>query len=114
MKEPKQKPQNWGTLAKRLHVSRTAIYEWKKLAGSPPDPNFEQWKAFIAENELGIAGNRVSGKREGLLSDAARLKNRLLELEVARKEGRTVERTDMDTLHHKIFTRQKAVLFAAL
>jgi hypothetical protein len=114
MVKAKQKPENWGTLAKRLHVSRTAIHEWKKLDGAPTEPNFEAWKAFVAENGLGVAGNRVSSKREGLLSDAARLKNRLLELEVARKEGRTVERTDMDTLHHKVFTRQKAVLFAAL
>ena len=114
MGKEKQNRPTWVHLAKRLRVSTNAISEWRKLPGAPDEPVLASWKPFIAENQLGVVGNRVAPRREALLESSVEKKNRLLDLEIARKEGRMVDRSSVDALHHAVFTRQKAVLFAAL
>lgn len=57
---------------------------------------------------------RTKEKLVNTRDEKTQKENRLLDLEIARKEGRTVERADMDALHFTIFTKQKAVLTAAL
>ncbi len=114
MTDREDRAQTWGRLAKQLQVSTNAIREWRKLPGSPETPEYEPWKAFVAENQLGIAGNRVTPQREALLVESVQKKNRLLDLEIARKEGSSVDRSAVDALLVAVFTRQRAVLYAAL
>lgn len=109
IKEPE-----WGTLAKQLRVSRTAIFNWKKLPGAPEEANFEAWRDFVAAEGLGISGNRVGKKRETLLEGRAEKQNRLLDLQIAKEERKYVERAEVNKLLLAVSSRQKAQLYAAL
>lgn len=122
MKKPAKKrgrPSPLADLARALRVSRNAIDAWRTRFANTPTPtpplaNVAAWREFITTHGLGVVGNRVSPRRESLLEQINERKLRLADLEIARKEGRVVLRTDMDALHHAIFTRQMAVLSAAL
>jgi hypothetical protein len=101
-------------LAKALEFSRPAVAEWAKRPDAPALGDVAAWKRYVAAHNLGVVGNRVSPERELTLQELNKVKLRLGQLEVARREGRAVLRSDMDALHHAIFTRQMAVLSAAL
>ncbi len=114
-KSAKEAPKaTWGLLAKSLRVSRTAIDAWKKLPSAPSEPDPKAWKAFVTENGLGVVGNRLGRRREVLLEDSVSKKNRLLDIEIANKERRTVDREEVNKLLLHVGSQQKAVLFAAL
>lgn len=121
MAEPKKSSEsslkeidNWGTLCKRLRVSRTAVYEWKKLPGAPTEPDYEAWKLFVEENELGISGNRTDRGREELLKENLTKKNRLLDLQIAKEEKTVVDRSEVNELLLHVSTLAKAILYPAM
>ena len=88
--------------------------DWRKLPGAPQTASIEAWQAFIADNELGTVGNRVSGDREELLKDKLTKEIRLLALKIAREEKTSVDRAEVDALLLHIATMQKTVLYPAL
>jgi hypothetical protein len=112
--EMKEKPDDWGTLCKRLKFSRTAFHGWRKLPGAPQTPDAAAWKAFIAENDLGIVGNRVSKDREELIKEKLTKENRLLDLKIAKEEKTSVDRKEVDALFLHIATLAKTTLYPAL
>lgn len=98
----------------RLQVSRQTIAEWRKLDEAPQVPNYERWKAFVEMNELGIVGNRVTKDRETLLKENLTKKNKLLDLQIAKEEKRSVDRSEVDSLFMHISTLAKTTLYPAL
>jgi hypothetical protein len=104
----------WSLLAKQLQVSKQSIARWRGLPGAPTEPDAPVWRAFIAENGLGVAGNRLSKQRESLLASSVEKKNRLLDIEIAQKERKTIERADVNKLLLRVASQQRAVLYAAL
>lgn len=111
---PGPEPTTQAELGKRLRVSSQALSGWKKLPGAPTGYNVDEWKAFMDENQLGISGNRVVGTREGLLQENLVKKNRLLDLEIAEKEKKSIDRTLVNGLLLRLGSLQKTVLFQKL
>ncbi len=114
MSRPTSTGPTWGNLSKHLKVSRQSVTEWRKLPGAPQEPASGPWKAFVEEHGLGVVGNRKSHRREFLLESAVEKKNRLLDLEIAQKERRTIYRADVNKLLLHVASQQRAVLYAAL
>lgn len=112
-KEPTEKD-TWAKLCSRLQVSRQAIYNWRKLPGAPASPDYQPWKDFIDENQLGIAGNRVGSSREELLQEKLRSEIRLNELKIQKEEGKTVLVSEVDERDLQLATLQKSYLYAVL
>lgn len=110
----KKKQDSWANLAQRLHVSRVSLTAWRKMPGAPATPDFDLWKDFVAENSLGIAGNRIGGQRETHLAAAVEKRNRLLDLEIAEKEGRMADRNQVNEMLTRVATLQKTILYAKL
>ena len=111
---PEQITQSWKEIASTLGYSRNAVYAWRKLDGAPQTPDLEAWKAFVAEHDLGVVGNRASKTREGLLVEELTKENRLLDLRIAKEERRSVDRSEVDALLLHVATMQKTVLFPAM
>lgn len=107
-------PDTWGKLAIRLGVSVQSIKNWRKREGAPETPDLEAWQAFVDEHELGVVGNRVDKGREELLKENLIKKNRLLDLEIAVKEKRSIDRQLVDALLLRLGSLQKTVLFQRL
>lgn len=101
-------------LAKRLRVSAVSIDAWAALPGAPTGFNYEEWKAFVKENDLGIAGNRVSKSREELLKESLRAKIKLDNLKIAKEERTVVDRAEVDKFLLHIATLQKTILYQRL
>jgi hypothetical protein len=59
-------------------------------------------------------GGRTGKGREELLKENLTKKNRLLDLEIANKERKSVDRTEVDALLLHVATMQKTILFPAL
>lgn len=98
----------------RMQVSTTAILAWRKLAGAPTVPDYDQWVAFRDEQELGIVGNRVDKGREELLKENLVKKNRLLDLEIAEKERKSVDRNAVNQMLLRMGSLIKTVSFQRL
>ncbi len=111
---PEESGETWPKLAIRLRVNRTTIWEWRKLEGAPQTANYKAWQEFIAQRELGLASNKTSRGREELLKENLVKKNRLLDLDIANKERKSVDRSEVDALLLHVATLQKTVLFPAL
>lgn len=111
---PKPAKPTWSKLSNRLRVSAKTVDLWKRLPGAPAEPDYEQWKAFVKERGLGVVGNRVGKSRESLLTENLVKKNRLLDLEIANKERKSVDRGEVDSLLLHVAAMQKTVLFPAL
>lgn len=115
MKKTSKTPtKTWSGLASALGFSRVSIGQWRKLPDAPATPDLGKWQEFIAENGLGIAGNRVGPERERLLAENLRHRNELLRLDLAARQRIMVERASVERLLMHVATQQKAVLFAAL
>lgn len=104
----------WAKLAIRLQVSRTSINTWKKLPEAPQVPDYDKWKAFVELMELGHVGNRTTKGREDLLKENLTKKNRLLDLQIAREERTSVDRSVVDQLFLRLGSLQKTVLYQHL
>lgn len=111
-KQTKKRRRTHETLARELGVSGNSVRKWAARPDAPRSMSADVWRRFIDDNQLG--SRRMSPERESLLERLADRKLRLLDLEIARKEQRTVLRADVDALHLQIATRQKVVLYAAL
>lgn len=110
------KPITWSNLSQRLGVSVQTIKNWRdNYPGEcPGTPDFEEWKKFVSEKGLGVVGNRIGSEREKMLVEVLAEDLATKRLRRAKEEKRVIDREKMDDLHHRIFTRQKAVLYAAL
>lgn len=104
----------WADLSKALRFSRQAVAEWRKLPGAPQTPDVTAWKKFIADNELGIVGNRVSKDREGLLTRKLAAEVRLAELKAAKEERTVIDRDAVDAMLLRLGSLQKTVLYQKL
>lgn len=101
-------------LAKRLHVTRAALRAWAKLDGAPSNWDYDEWRAFMQEQSLGSAGNRVSADKEELQKEKLRGEIRLNELKIAKEERTSVSRAEVDSLLLHVATMQKTILYPAL
>lgn len=103
-------------LAKALGVTHASISAWRqKFAGeAPAGHDVAAWKAFIEEQGLGVANNRVSKDREHWLTRGAAARARLLELEEQRLRGETIRRADVDGVHLLIASRARGLLIQHL
>lgn len=84
-----QKKATWTQLSKDLGFHVNAFREWRKLPGSPSEPDASEWKQFITENDLGTAGNRVSKGREHWLVEKLKKDVKLQDIRIE-KEQRTL------------------------
>lgn len=102
-------------LANRLGVSTNSITTWKKLPGAPSGWEFEEWKAFMEANGLGIRGaKKIGGERENLLTRKLERETKLLDLRIAKEEGNYIERTAANEFMLHVATMQKTVLYQRL
>ena len=108
-----EKP-GWGLLAKRLHFSRIAIYEWRKLPGAPQEPNLEEWKLYIESNQLGHSGNRLTKKRDELLGEKTTREIRLLDLKIAKEEATSMDVDEVGDLLLHLSSFAKTILYQRL
>lgn len=104
----------WAKLAIKLGVSVVALRQWRELPEAPEVPDVDRWKAFVEMSGLGVVGNRVGAGREELLKENLVKKNRLLDLEIAAKEKKVVDRAEVDALLLHISTLAKTTLYPAL
>ena len=107
-------------LARHLDVHRNSITGWRKQFPDAParhldgrKENLPAWKEFVQRNGLGRKGDEVQG-----IEELRRLKmekeTKLLELKIAKEEGRTRDVEDVKALLMKIASRQKRVLHQVL
>jgi hypothetical protein len=101
-------------LAKRLHVTRAALSAWSNLDGAPLGWDYDEWRAFMKDQSLGVSGNRTSADKEELQKEKLRGEIRLNELKIAKEERTSVSRADVDALLLHIATMQRTVLYPAL
>ena len=104
----------WTKLSIRLGVSIPTLANWRRLPESPKTPALKAWQDFVAQKELGLIGNFVGKGREELLKENLTKKNRLLDLEIANKERRSVDRAEVDSLLLHVGSLAKATLYPAL
>ena len=109
-----QDKSDWGTLAKRLHYSRTAIFNWRKIDGAPQEPDYDAWKLFIQNADVGVAGNRKSKDREALLKEKLETEIQLNKLKIGKEEGRMVEVAEVETRDMHLGTLMKVMLYQRL
>lgn len=103
-------------LARALRISHTAISGWRQKFGAlaPRGHDVEEWRGFMLENGLGVAGNRVSKDREHWLTRAAEFRAKLLELEEQRVRGEIITRAEVNRLHLHVATSARSLLLQAL
>lgn len=103
-------------LARALGVSPTTIADWRDKfpTDHPKAYDVEEWKKFVEEQGLGIAGNRVSEDREHWLTQQAEFKAKLLEIEHKKATGEIVLKADLDARDTRIAMAQKAALYEIL
>ena len=111
---PKADPATQRELAARLRISVQSLSGWSKLPGAPTDYNVAAWKAFVEENQLGLSGNRVSKSRETLLTEQVEKKNRLLDIDIAKKEGRLAPVESINEGAMRTASAQKQMLYQIL
>ena len=104
----------WTELGKQLGVTRQTVYEWKKLPGAPTTPDVTQWKAFAAENQLGLVGNRVGKGRESLLEEKLVEEIKLLRIRNAKENRTVVDREAVDAMLLRVGSLMKPVLYHKL
>lgn len=100
----------WGHLATALNVTRTTVTRWRRLAGSPKTTDLEQWKSFVEENDLGVAGNKPHKDREELLREKLRREIALLDVKVAKERREVVPASELNELLASIASSQRAEL----
>lgn len=104
------------SLAAALGITTKTLRSWREKYGdaAPTGRDLASWKAFVEQEGLGGASNRVSRGREHWLTRSAAARARLLELEEERVRGETVKRVDVDRLHLTIASRQRTLLIQHL
>ena len=113
--EPNPKPkETWAKLAIRLGFSYETIRQWRDLPDAPEVPDLERWKAYVEVMGLGQVGNKTSKGREDLLKENLIKKNRLLDLEIALKERKVVDRSAVNQMLLRVASLQKTVVFQKL
>ena len=105
-----EKP-TWTELSQRLRFSQTSITEWRKLPGAPQEPIYEEWTVFIEDNDLGGQGRKSSEARENFLTARVQKQNRLLDIEIAKKERALVDRAAVDGMLLQVSSLAKTVLY---
>lgn len=106
--------ETWSKLAIKLGFSVQALKNWRGREGAPKGPDLAAWEKFIDEQELGVAGNRVGVGREELLKANLVKKNRLLDLEIAEKERKSVDRELVNQMLLRASAMLKTVAFQRL
>ena len=106
--------ETWSKLAIKLGFSVQSLKNWRKREGAPQTPDLDAWETYIDVQQLGIAGNRTSDSREDLLKENLKKKNRLLDLQIAREERQSIDRTVVDQLFLRLASLQKTVLYQHL
>jgi hypothetical protein len=109
-----KKTASWAALAKRLSISRRALFDWRKHPGAPSTPDLAEWEEYVEENSLGIAPNKLSPARAKLLEENLRKKNHLLDLEIAKQENRMIDAAAVNDFLHKVAFTQKTVFYSML
>lgn len=104
----------WKRLAAELEVSHNTLITWRKKTDAPQTTDVEQWRAYVIANGLGLGGNHKGREREALLAASVEKRNRLLDLEIAREERKSVDRAEAEALFLHVASLQKTVLYAAL
>lgn len=85
-----KKNATWTQLSKDIGFATQTVRDWRKLPGSPKTPDADKWREFIEENQLGVAGNRVSRDREYWLTKKAEKDVALLEIKIRKEEGSAI------------------------
>jgi hypothetical protein len=114
MKKNLPRKKTWIGLAAELGYSRTALDTWRTLPKSPRTPSLALWRRFIKNHGLGIGGNSMSAARAAQIEQMNERRLRLADLEIERRESKTVLRSDAEGLNREIARRQRLVLTAAL
>jgi len=104
----------WIALAEKLDVTSQSVVNWRKMPGAPTDTNLESWLAFVRDNSLGIAGNRVTKDREALLIEKLETEIALNRAKLAKEERTVVDRDAVDAFLLHVATLQKTILYQRL
>jgi len=84
---PENKPATWQSVADSLGVSRQAVANWRKLPGSPAEPDAAAWRAYVDGNDL---GKRDAGKLVALKAELLRQQIEKAKRENARAGGELI------------------------
>ena len=91
-----------------------SLTKWRNLPGAPQKADLVAWQVFVEENGLGMLGRKPSKEREDELTKRVRNQNRLLEIEIAQKENKLVERDGVNALMFQICHFAKITMFQKL
>jgi hypothetical protein len=102
---------SWDALAVRLGVSRQSVVNWRNMEGAPKGRDVEEWKAFVAANNLGARGPKTGGV---LKDEKTRHEIEILKARLDREHRKVIDREEVNRLLLHIGTDLRTMLYQYL